>query len=355
MTDAPTASAAPTEPTEPTEPTAPRTWAYGTRPWLPGASRLDDVRPRTRVIVDNDFAGDPDDLFQLAHHLLVEGTEVRGVVVSRLREDDAWNRTDSSIRAGRERVETLLTAMGVTGIDLHDGDDRGFGAYDGPTDASRFIVEEAMRDDDRPLYLVAGGSLGDAARAYRAEPAIAERLTLIWIGGSEHAGLAWVPEGATTLEYNMALDIASAMYVFNETRARIWQMPRDVYRSAQVSLPVIRRGCTAAGALGRYLLEQLEGVRSMMAGMGVHPGATYVLGDQPLVLLSSLQTTFEPDTASSSYDIVPTPQLAEDGTYRYPQETRPMRRYRRIDNNLLFDDMFASFTALADWLEGGDS
>ena len=32
-----------------------------------------------------------------------------------------------------------------------------------------------------------------------------------------------------------------------------------------------------------------------------------------------------------------------------------MRRYRRIDNNLLFDDMFASFTALADWLEGGDS
>ena len=28
-----------------------------------------------------------------------------------------------------------------------------------------------------------------------------------------------------------------------------------------------------------------------------------------------------------------------------------MRRYRRIDNNLLFDDMFASFQALAEWLE----
>ena len=333
-----------------TAPAVPRTWSYGTRPWLPEADRLEGVRPRTRVIVDNDFAGDPDDLFQLAHHLLVEGTEVRGVVVSRLREDDGWNRTGSSIRAGRERVEDLFAAMGVTGVGLHDGDDRGFDAYDGPTDASRFIVAEAMRDDDRPLYLVAGGSLGDVARAYRAEPAIAERLTLIWIGGSEHAGLAYVPAGATTLEYNMALDIASALYVFNETQARIWQMPRDVYRSAAVSLPVLRRGCTAAGALGDYLLAQLGGVRSMVAGAGMHPGATYVLGDQPLVLLSSLQTTFEPDAASSYYDVMPTPRLAEDGTYRYPQDTRPMRRYQRIDNRLLFDDMFASFQALAEWL-----
>ena len=238
----------PAEPTAPPAPAAPRTWAYGTRPWLPEADRLEGVRPRTRVIVDNDFAGDPDDLFQLAHHLLVEGTEVRGVVVSRLREDDAWNRTGSSIRAGRERVEGLLAAMGVTGVDLYDGDDRGFDAHGGPTDASRFIVAEAMRDDDRPLYLVAGGSLGDVARAFKAEPAIADRLTLIWIGGSEHAGLAYVPEGASALEYNMALDVASALYVFNETDARVWQMPRDVYRSAAVSLPVIRRGCAAAAA-----------------------------------------------------------------------------------------------------------
>ncbi|PHP52840.1 hypothetical protein [Actinomyces ruminis] len=67
---------------------APKTWNYGSLPWLPEADRLPDVAPRTRVIIDNDFAGDPDDLFALAHHLLVEGTEVRGVVISRLREDD---------------------------------------------------------------------------------------------------------------------------------------------------------------------------------------------------------------------------------------------------------------------------
>ncbi|QHO91700.1 twin-arginine translocation pathway signal protein [Actinomyces sp. 432] len=330
--------------------TAARSWEYGSSPWLTDADRLPGVAPRTRVIIDNDFAGDPDDLFALAHHLLAEGTEVRGVVVSRLREDDPWNRTDSSVRAGRERVETLLATMGVTGVDLYDGDDRGFDVYDGPTAASQFIVAEAMRDDDRSLFLVAGGSLGDVARALKAEPAIAARLTLIWIGGGEHPGLAYVPEGGTDMEYNLALDPASARYVFNDTEARIWQVPRDVYRSATVSMATIRRGCARAGALGAYLLGELNQVRAMVAGMA-HPGATYVLGDQPLVLLSSLQTTFEPDAASSYYDVIPTPRIAQDGTYRYPQNTRPMRRYQRIDNRLLFDDMFDSLAALTDWLE----
>jgi len=30
----------------------------------------DVVKPRMRIIIDNDFGGDPDGLFQLVHHLL---------------------------------------------------------------------------------------------------------------------------------------------------------------------------------------------------------------------------------------------------------------------------------------------
>ncbi len=40
--------------------------------------------PIARVIVDNDFAGDPDGLFQLAHHLLCRSVEIPLIVGSHL-------------------------------------------------------------------------------------------------------------------------------------------------------------------------------------------------------------------------------------------------------------------------------
>lgn len=36
---------------------------------LPGPASALTLKPRQRVIIDNDFSGDPDGLFQLAHHL----------------------------------------------------------------------------------------------------------------------------------------------------------------------------------------------------------------------------------------------------------------------------------------------
>ena len=37
-------------------------------------SRL--IQPRMRVIIDNDFSGDPDDLFALVHHVLLPSVEI---------------------------------------------------------------------------------------------------------------------------------------------------------------------------------------------------------------------------------------------------------------------------------------
>ena len=40
------------------------------------------IAPRSRVILDNDFGGDPDGLFQLAHHLLSPSVAIRGIIGS---------------------------------------------------------------------------------------------------------------------------------------------------------------------------------------------------------------------------------------------------------------------------------
>ena len=67
-------------------PTAPRCILYdckaalreGTMPW-----EATTIRPRCRVICDNDYSGDPDGLVQLAHHLLSPSIELRLIIGSR--------------------------------------------------------------------------------------------------------------------------------------------------------------------------------------------------------------------------------------------------------------------------------
>ena len=61
------------------------------------------------------------------------------------------------------------------------------------------------------------------------------------------------------------------------------------------------------GALGRRLAESIDGLRWTAEEAGHRMGETYCLGDQPLVLLTALHSSFEPDPSSSDYQVIPTP------------------------------------------------
>ena len=88
-----------------------RTWTLGTAPWqpIPPASA-----PRARVIIDNDFSGDPDDLYQLVHHLLPPSVEIPLVVASHLRPGDHFMFEDFSLKLAEvERWQAAADAAGV--------------------------------------------------------------------------------------------------------------------------------------------------------------------------------------------------------------------------------------------------
>lgn len=68
-------------------------------------------------------------------------------------------------------------------------------------------------------------------------------------------------------------------------------------------------------------------------------GETYILGDSPLVLLTSLQSCFEPDPSSSFWTPAQCPLIADDGSYLPNPTGRTIRVYTRIDLRLMFEDM----------------
>lgn len=284
---------------------------------------------RYRIIIDNDFSGDPDGLFQLAHQLLSPSVEVRGIIGSPLTPEAGFDNTGNSAQKACLKAKELMAVM-------HTGED-----IPVVEDGASLIVSEAMRDDKRPLFVVCGAGLGSIAEAWRKQPAIAQRLTLVWIGGQEYDGLGIKAPGASKAEYNMMLNKEAAQTVFNESDLRLWQVPRNAYRQCLCSLAELTEQLEQCGTTGNYLLRSLTDLMEGMKQWKVQMGETYVLGDSPLVLLTTLQTGWEADPASSDYVVLPAPRIAQDGTYESNPAGRSIRVYTRLDTRLLFADMFA--------------
>jgi inosine-uridine nucleoside N-ribohydrolase len=325
------------------------------------AATISDLRaltvPRARLIIDNDFSGDPDGLVQLAHHLLSPSVEIRAVIGSHLRPGDPFDPSDRTADNAAAAARTVIQLLGLDrSVPVIAGSNVGFRDIrsPAPSEAVDAIIAEAMRDDtDLPLYLAFGAGLTEIASAWLAEPRIASRLTLIWIGGPEHRGLAEAPPGATGAEYNLAIDIAAAQVIFNESDVALWQVPRDAYRQPLMSVAELLWRVRPHGALGEHLFKAIAGVSRMAGAHGVRLGETYIMGDSPLVLLTALQSSFEADPSSSRWISRAAPRIDADGAYDYGDHAsdggrdrrsgvgRPIRVYTWLDSRLLFDDLFA--------------
>ena len=303
------------------------------------------VKPRMRVIIDNDFGGDPDGLFELVHHLLSPSVEIRAIIGSHLRPGDGFDRSKETATHAKQKIEEVLGIMNMSGK---------YPVYQGSNDplendsipqqsaAAKAIIKEAMRDDTKlPLYVVCGAGLTDLASAYLLEPKIASRLVLIWIGGPEYTDLAPPPPGYTSLEYNLGIDIKAGQVIFNKSAIPVWQVPRSSYRQVMMPYSSLLLKVKTQGKIGEYLTAALERVMKMGVKYNFNLGEIYIVGDSPLVLLTALQSSFEADPSSSKYVLRPSPLIDSQGLYEVNHVGRNIRVYTQLDVYLLLDDFYS--------------
>ena len=313
----------------------------------PGSPR-EDRRPK--IIVDNDLCGDPDGLFALAHQVLCESVNIRGIVGAHLNARPGMGGSRNQAEVSVEKANGLLEVMGLAGkFTVVPGADRPMERPDIPVESegARLIVEEARQcSPDRPLFVLMGGPLTDISSALLMAPEVASNIIVLWIGGQEYPfGHPQPLGGISEVEYNLNLCIPAARYLFNDSTVRLWQIPRDAYRSCLYSFVSHDLHVKPLGAMGAFLDQNLSQWRSFGSG------ETYVLGDSPLVLLSSLLTFFEPDTASSDFVETAAPYITEDGEYDFSRAGRSIRVYTRLDTSFMFKDMEDRFKLHAG---GGD-
>ena len=303
------------------------------------------ISPRMRVIADNDFGGDPDGLFQLAHLLLSPSVDVRAIIGSHLNAADGFDNSKTQAENAAKKARELIQTMGIkSSVPVIAGSNTAMQNDSTPvkSEAVNFIIQEALRTDTQlPLYVLCGAGLTEIASAVLTNPQIANKITLIWIGGPEYTDLAFPPPNYTVVEYNLNIDIAAVKAIFNRSAIAIWQVPRNAYRQAIISYSQLLLKVRSQGKTGKYLCEQIERVMSITQKFKLNLGEVYILGDSPLVLLTALQSSFEADPSSSDYVIKMSPRISEHGTYEFNSKGRNIRVYTRLDINLMFEDFFA--------------
>lgn len=309
------------------------------------------ISPRFRVITDNDYAGDPDGLVQLAHHLLSPTVEIRGIISSHLRQGDDWDLTGDSVAEGVRLVRELAHVMNYIELpQLVMGSKVPLQSVDKPavSPGAQLILKEAHRTDvDTQLFVVCGGSLTSIASAWLIDPTIAKKLTVIWIGGPEYPGHRQLPPKAMPIEYNLLEDLVAGQVVFNLSDLVLWQIPRNLYRDCSASTAELIVRMKNKSKLGEYLFEQISVAARREIEKTGYFSETYSLGDSPLVLLTALQTGFEPAPASSRWEEIDRPHIDANGQYSFEMNQKKVRVFTLLDVRLMLEDMYAKFELTA--------
>lgn len=297
---------------------------------------------KIRLIVDTDAKNEADDQYAIVHQALTPKFDIVGYIAAHFENKHGEGQKKSMMKS-YEELELVFRLMGMgKKFPIYKGAERAMVSADEPivSEGANFIVREAMREDERPLFVVFQGAITDLAAAYLIEPRIADRMTAVWIGGGEYPVGEW--------EFNLSQDIIAANVVFS-SKLNLWQIPISSYRFVRTSMSELQYKVKPYGAIGEYLFTQMischmaratdatfsEGnAESFIYPFDNYPLETWCLGDSPLVGLML-------DSHSCNYEYIPAPNVTEDMFYIHNTGNRPIRVYKYIDSNLTMEDFFA--------------
>ncbi len=275
-----------------------------------------------RVILDTDTACEADDPFAIAHALLSPKLLVQAVIAEHFAEEGSMARS-------LDAIFRLTKAMALAPRVLA-GEEWPLDAKRAPSAGVRFIIEEARREDEHPLFVLCLGALSNMARALALAPDIAERLTIVTIGGRNYDNL---PEGFR--EFNFGNDVEAANAVLG-SRAPLWQIPVGAYSSVRTGLAELQRKVAPCGAAGCYLFEQMV-TYNVTERARWTAGESWSLGDSPAVAVVLMPSCGEAKKQ-------PPRRVCADTSYGETLDARPITVYESVDSRYILEDFFAKLT-----------
>lgn len=297
---------------------------------------------KIRVIIDTDAYAEADDHFAIVHALLTPKFDVVGIIAEQFGKRDFQNSMEESYK----EIKKILRLMELEEtIPVYRGEIEPLCNEEtkGDSEGAQFIVEEALKEDERPLFVLNMGAITNLASAYLMDEQIADKLVAVWIGGGEY------PEGM--LDFNAKNDVNAANVII-ASPMELWQIPMSAYTMMEVSFHELFERIDSCGEIGRYLMQNLFRVNDkecantyehwpfyMQASQGartmiIRSGEGWVLGDNPAVgVLITMQRKFSEERLAQ--------RINQDGSYGdFIGNDRKVRVYHSIDSRVILEDMF---------------
>lgn len=234
---------------------------------------------------------------------------------------------EGSMKRSFDEIRTVLDAMNVS-VPVYMGSETKLSACttEELSPASSFLIEEAMQEDTKPLYVLCLGAITNIAAAIQACPDIASQMTIVWIGGHGHDVI-----GATDdREYNAANDI-DAINLVLESGVTFWQIPKNAYNTIRISLAEIQNRIAPCGNIGKHLFENMVAYNhSQHAGWTA--GESWTLGDSPAV-----GVVLDPDCGK--YHDVSAPIINADTSNSFEFGRPTIRVYTSVDSRFILEDL----------------
>lgn len=287
---------------------------------------------KIRLIINTDAKNEADDQFAIVHALLTPRFKIKGIIAAQFEKTASMMNRKDTMQQSYDEIQKVLSIMDLQGqVPVYKGAAKALESETEPqiSEGAEAIVLEALKDDPLPLYVVFLGPLTDMASALLMEPSIADKLTVIWIGGGHY------PEGGW--EYNLLNDIDAANVVF-DSKVELWQVPHTVYTTMRVSIAELAYKVKPYGEIGNYLYQQSIDFNNWAAEAFQNSpwpkGEMWSLGDSPAISLLL-------DEHEYGYEIKPAPRITEDMYYVHDQKERMIRVYHYVDARFTLEDMFA--------------
>ena len=281
---------------------------------------------KLRVIIDTDAACEADDPFAIAHALMSRKLVVKAIFAEQFGAPE-------TTRLSYNEIVTILDAMNLE-VPVFMGEEGKLSDVEGKeiSPAAQFLIEEAMREDSKPLFVLCLGAITNIASAIRVCPQIVKNMTVVWIGGQSPDHFA---KGHR--EFNAGNDIEAVNLVVS-SGVEFWQIPNNVYATMQIGLAEIQKKIYPCGKIGKHLFENMIHY-NMSEYAGWTAGESWSLGDSPAVGVA-----LDPNCGQYTYREAPV--FEEDTTYRF-EAGRPMIRvYTSINSRFILEDFIAKLQLL---------